>query len=380
MWRPSAVFPLVFPSRVEARRPFYLHMSKNQRATVFKIDASERVPSGALRVSGNLTKVGVFDYQLDGETVRELRSDAEVFRPETLDSLCGLPVTIEHPSRFVDTQNWSILSVGSVIGFSVEEPFVSGELLIHDERAIGQIENGGLKEISMGYTTDVVTHDSEVADFAQTNIVYNHAALGPEGWGRLGRDVSLRLDSNSNLIMEDFMSDVEKKDAEAEEAKPETAAPEAPEVVAEDAPAPEPTLADLNKSLGEARATLGKILEHVAAPAAEKTDSVDIDALVAERVERTLKVRDSFAKICPEADASGKSNRELCIEALKRIDSEIETEEASEEVLEAQIDIAAKAMPEPQPDAPSLAERLLGKSINTSAEGFAARMLEQEKG
>jgi len=179
------------------------------RATSFRIDKTEKMNSGALRVQGKLTKTGVFKYGIgDGKSVRELRSDAEVFAPDSLDTLIGAPVTVDHPAAFVGLENWDHLVVGNVIKVDSEAPYVLGTLQLHDPRAIKLVEEGTLVEVSLGYSTDPVEHsDGLVADYSQTNIVYNHAALGPHGWGRLGSDVSLRLDSNGDIDFSTFRMD-----------------------------------------------------------------------------------------------------------------------------------------------------------------------------
>lgn len=183
--------------------------SSKTRATCFRIDSSERTINGALRVHGRLTKTGVFGYKFDGHTVREARTDSEVFAEESLDSLVGVPVTIDHPrSMFVDLANWQHLAVGNVIKVDAKKPYVEGTIQLHDPRAIAMVEEKKLVEVSLGYSMDPVeVLDSDEADFMQTNIVYNHAALGPQGWARLGRDVSLRLDSEGNLDFEAFRMD-----------------------------------------------------------------------------------------------------------------------------------------------------------------------------
>lgn len=185
--------------------------SPKTRATRFRIDAHERLPSGFLRVQGNLSKTGVFSYKFNDDTVREIRTDSEVFREDSLDTLLGAPVTIDHPSSMVvGVENVGHLAVGNVIKVERNAPYISGTMQIHDQRAIAMVEAGALVEVSLGYKTDPVEHnDSNIADFAQTNIVYNHAALGPAGWGRLGGDVSLRLDSNGNIDYTAFTEAVE---------------------------------------------------------------------------------------------------------------------------------------------------------------------------
>ncbi len=46
--------------------------------------------------------------------VRIYREPDEVFRPETISSFEGKPVTVEHPNDFVTPENWQQLSVGTV--------------------------------------------------------------------------------------------------------------------------------------------------------------------------------------------------------------------------------------------------------------------------
>lgn len=166
--------------------------------------------NGALRVHGRLTKTGVFTYKFGEDLVREARTDSEVFRADSLDSLVGVPVTIDHPREmFVDLGNWQHLTVGNVIKVEASAPYVEGTIQLHDTRAISMVEEGKLVEISLGYSTDPVESTRNDSDFEQTNIVYNHAALGPQGWARLGRDVALRLDSAGNLDFEAFRMDVQ---------------------------------------------------------------------------------------------------------------------------------------------------------------------------
>lgn len=158
----------------------------------------------------------MFNYQFGEDTVRELRSEEEVFASTALDSLLGAPVTIDHPSGFVDNTNHAMLAVGVVRKAEVAAPYVFGEMRIHDDRTIDMIQAKKLAEVSLGYSTDVVESERAAradADVEQTNLLYNHAALGPRGWGRLGSDVALRLDSDGNIDFEAFRMDVADKAA-----------------------------------------------------------------------------------------------------------------------------------------------------------------------
>jgi len=180
----------------------------------------EKTASGTLRVKGKLTKTGVFEYKRDDSIIRELRSAEEVFSEAALDTLRGAHVTIDHPRDFVDSDNWKMHSVGTVLNATAEPPYVVGELAVHDGRAQHLIECGTLKEISCGYFMRPQTLDGVEADFAQTEIRYNHAALGPSGWGRLGSDVGLTLDSNSDQKLPRFnMSDKESVEQTTDQAE-----------------------------------------------------------------------------------------------------------------------------------------------------------------
>ena len=187
--------------------------SPKTRATTFRIDSTEKMTSGALRVHGRLTKTGVFTYAFMGEAVREIRTDSEVFASTSLDTLLGAPVTIDHPAGLVGLTDWDHLVVGNVIRVDARtdgSPYVTGTIQLHDPKAIALVESKKLVEVSLGYETDPVEHENALeADFAQTNIVYNHAALGPSGWGRLGSDVSLRLDSDGNIDLSNFRMDAD---------------------------------------------------------------------------------------------------------------------------------------------------------------------------
>jgi hypothetical protein len=159
----------------------------------------KRTAQGFLRVNAHLSKVGIFDYQ----STREYRSHEEVFRADSLESLCGAPVTDRHPSEssdqsFLTPSNVKNHMIGITQAVERDGNYLKGSLLIYHEDAIKAIERGELKEISLGYRCEIDptpgTYNGESYDAIQKNIVVNHVALGPKGWGRAGADCSLRTD------------------------------------------------------------------------------------------------------------------------------------------------------------------------------------------
>jgi hypothetical protein len=170
-----------------------------------RIDAARVVetPQGFLRVSGNLTRIGVLPYyRADGSVYNELRLPGEVFREDSLATMKLAPVTDLHrgmvaPSNVQDLQ---IGVVGEDVGHN--DRFVTGSALIQRADAIDAVRSKKRCELSPGYRCWVEDGAGEwhgqKFDGTQRDIVYNHLAIGPKNWGRSGPDVALRMDGLSD--------------------------------------------------------------------------------------------------------------------------------------------------------------------------------------
>ena len=128
------------------------------------------------------------------------RSEAEVFRPETIASFEGKAVTITHPTEFVSPDNWSRLAKGILQnvrrGEGDNQNDLLADLLITDSVAINLVKNG-LREVSCGYEADY-TQKGEGRG-VQTNIVGNHLALVDEG--RAGSSYAINDHKRKDLTM-----------------------------------------------------------------------------------------------------------------------------------------------------------------------------------
>jgi uncharacterized protein len=131
---------------------------------------------------------GPGETPLEGDENGEVemyRSPEEVFRPQTIASFQGKPITIQHPEDFVTPENWSVLSKGSVQNVrkgkekdeNGEECLVA-DLLITDAFAI-ELVKAGLREVSCGY--DAEYEQSGKGRGRQVNITGNHLALVEQG-------------------------------------------------------------------------------------------------------------------------------------------------------------------------------------------------------
>lgn len=154
-------------------------------------DNISETPEGFLVCIGvPIARTGAMDYGR-GETPLEVgdddvvvidREEDEVFRPETIASFEGKPLTIKHPEDFVDPTNWSTLAKGSMQNVRRGEGEFSdsliADILITDAVAISLVKNG-LRGLSCGYEAEY-TQTGEGRG-KQTNIIGNHLALVEEG-------------------------------------------------------------------------------------------------------------------------------------------------------------------------------------------------------
>lgn len=169
----------------------------------------DRTPQGGVRVDAVLTRTGVFPYKnADGTIRKEYRPPDEVLKKDTLESLAGAPVTRDH-AGMVDASNWRQLTRGHVLGSprADDSEKVAATLDVQDAELAQEVLSKKVKEVSCGYRcrldwTPGEAPDGQRYDAIQRDITNNHVALGPPGWGRQGKDVSLRLDSGS-AVMQD---------------------------------------------------------------------------------------------------------------------------------------------------------------------------------
>ncbi len=110
------------------------------------------------------------------------REAEEVFRPETIESFNGKPVTNDHPAGDVTPANWKLLSKGTVLhprrGEGAESDLLMADLLICDHEMI-QLVLDGKEEVSCGYDADYV--QTAVGRGKQVDIVGNHLAIVEAG-------------------------------------------------------------------------------------------------------------------------------------------------------------------------------------------------------
>jgi hypothetical protein len=166
----------------------------------------------------------------------------------------------------------------------------------------------GLREISLGYSVELDptpgVWQGQRYDAVQRRLVTNHVALGPEGWGRCGSEVGLRLDSGDAVsdlgaVNYDGMDpNIEKLTAELAAVKGENTA-----------------LKGENAALKSRADSLAGENEVLKTRVDSAVSPDKLDSLVEKRV--TL-VQDAKKILGAEYDAKGKSDIEIVKAALAK--------------------------------------------------------------
>ncbi len=157
-------------------------------------------PEGFLRIRATFSRSGCQTYtNPDGSKRVEYRPPEEVSRPDSLLSMGGLPVTLEHPPQLLTPATVRQHTRGHS-GTQVEftNGFVHGTVTVTDSEAIDAVKSGRAVELSNGYRCDYdptpgVAPDGTRYDGVQRNISGNHHAITRRA--RAGSEVCLHFDS-----------------------------------------------------------------------------------------------------------------------------------------------------------------------------------------
>lgn len=300
-----------------------------------EIGSVRRTAQGYLKVPGFATRVGVLKYRTaDGKTIGQLRLPDEVFSAESMDSLKGVPVTLQHPKEFLTAFNTKD-SMRGYTGDTVEKvqgKYLRTDLTVTDADAIKAVEEKTVRDLSCGYTCDLEestgTYDGEEYHYIQRNIRYNHLALVDRG--RAGPLVGVLMDAaDGDQIFIHTTDQIERGptmvkvmiggkeydvspevkaalEAEAAKEKNETA---------EDSTKAAAVSAEAEKKMDALQATVDSQKETIAALQKKTTDAADEDKVRAAAQIRVgvLKIADSFGI----KDSDKLSDRELKVACIK---------------------------------------------------------------
>ena len=276
-----------------------------------KIGGTKKTQEGYLIATSRVARTGVQTYLAselgdvaDGfepdAVVRVYRAEDQVFHKDTLASITRVPVTLDHPPELVDADNWATYSVGDVgDAFARDGEWIVVNPMIKDAAARTAAETTH-KEISMGYTANIVkARDGVDADFEMVDIRMNHLALVPKGRaGSQARIGDAATWGASPVTVEDDKMTVELKTVILGDATVEVKASDAATVAA--------ILKDHKTAIDAKDTEIGELKGKLATAEAKVLDDAAIAKLVDAKVEAKTKRDAVAAKFGDEAvkDAS----------------------------------------------------------------------------
>lgn len=188
----------------------------------------DRVPLSSVKRDGagnliapdaTVAKTGIYEYagyelgRPEMRRIRIYRPAEEVFSRDTMRSLAGIPVTIDHPKELVTPSNWRDHAKGETSsddiirdGEAVKVPFI-----LRDENAIKAVEDGK-HELSPGYTAVIdftagQTETGEAYDAVARSLRYNHLAIVDKARGgsdcRIGDEEPREITVDTKTILVD---------------------------------------------------------------------------------------------------------------------------------------------------------------------------------
>lgn len=332
------------------------------------LSGPEKTEEGYLRCWATIARTGVQTYRRsDGSEVVEYRPAEEVGKVDSLASFAGKAVTLEHPPELLSAENTGRYQVGftdSEILF--DGNYVKVRMTITDADAIASVENGMTPEVSAGYQVDLeprsgVTPEGDRYDAVQRAIVGNHVALTRKG--RAGSAVKVHLDSADAVAVpidpeskgQQPMAKITIAGAEFEvseavavaytTAQRDDAAQQQQKLdtVEQSKTALEAQRDELQSKLDAANGTVDELKARVDGLTADldelknqRTDTADIDGLVAQRlslIEKARPVLDS------EFEFSGKNDREIHEAVIKAVHGdELDLSQRTDAYVEARFD------------------------------------------
>ena len=329
--------------------------------TVQRFDYSEfkatKTDEGFLVDSPVVARIGIQEYRSsDGSIRRELRLPEEVFHPDSLASMQGKPITIEHPGAGkVTSKDAHRVTVGTMLTAGRQDgDHVRTDIVIHSPDSIGE-----RRELSLGYTAKLDETPGEWNgqryDAIQREIRVNHLSVV-----KRGRAGVARLNLDSDEVLDDFFNQQEQQTmtvkVKLDNGLEYDAAPEVSAELAKlraDAAVAGQTLKAKEDSLSQAQAkidTLQARVDGIADELKKAKEQGRVDAM------NRLKLEEVAAKF--KIDCADKTDRQVKEAVIKAVRKDANLTDKSDVYVDAAYDMAVET-------APAAAMASQRKSVNT---------------
>lgn len=273
------------------------------------VSGTRRTADGYLVAEARSVRTGIQLYagsevgKPELPVVRVYRPADQVFADASLQSFTHAPVTMDHPAEAVSADNWKKLAVGEVSTAAKKDgEWVHLPLILKDAAAIQAVETGK-RELSAGYTCELVwgdgvSPDGSAFDARQSNIKINHLAIVDRA--RAGSKA--RIGDGAAWGASPFEDQTglapitKEKDAMSDALKTVVLGDKAVQVAVSDVAAIEAFKADAAKTLSDAKAA------HDAAVAAKDAELAKKDAEIDALKAKVLDEKALDAKVQARAD------------------------------------------------------------------------------
>lgn len=303
-----------------------------------KISSRGKTKEGFLIVDALAGRAGIQEYSpadlgagvpkgLKGlKTIKLLRPESEVLKPESIASFKMKSVTIGHPPKLLTSETVRAHQAGVIQDIYAEGSDLKTRLIVQDATAVSAV-SAGMEQVSLGYNADIdwVSGTDEVHgayDGQMKNIIGNHIAIvdGITFSGRAGSKYRL-LDAMATKKQETEMAEINDALTAANAAVNDARA----EVVTL-----KQQLMDSEKKLAEVAAEL------VTTKNATITDA-EIAVQVEAGVKALVEVIDAARVSCPKLETEGKSVTEIQLAVIDSLTGGQSTPDASDPVLVASV-------------------------------------------
>jgi hypothetical protein len=165
-----------------------MQVTLHDRAPLEKV---RRLADGRIAAVAKFARSGCYSYtgaevgRPELSTVTIYRPEAEVFAADAMASFAHKAITLDHPPENVSAANWKSVAVGFTEGRVARDGgFIEIPLMLADASAVDAYDSGRARELSAGYTSDIVWGDGIAPDgtpyqATQRMIRGNHIALVP---------------------------------------------------------------------------------------------------------------------------------------------------------------------------------------------------------
>jgi len=351
-------------------------MSKVSLTDTVPLSSVRQTSDGYLVAEARVARSGVQEYSgaevdpdnihglRDRDVVRVYRPEDEVFSRDTLSSYAHRPVTIGHPREMVSADNWRDLAVGNTGGDVARDgQFVRVPLVLMDSSAV-RVVSGGTRELSMGYTAELVfdsgtTPDGQEYDVVQRSMRMNHLAVVAAARG----GSSLRIGDQEEIKVSLRKMQVDGITIEATE--------QAAEAIQRLQSQLSDARSDADRRLTESQAKLDKLQAELD----DARSKVMTDAQLEKRVAERSKLIADARSIRADIRTDGLTDSQVRRAAVAAVRGESAVADKSDAYVEASFDLILADTA----SARTLGHALTGLSSQVSDQGFADAAAQEQK-